>query len=314
MGSYPANVVDGTRWNAALAYLDGCRERPNLSIRGDTLVDRVVVRDGRATGVVDADGRAYEAETVVLAAGAYFSPAVLMRSGIGPEYELERLAIPLVRDLPVGTRLLDHCGATLAWTPSETLLADAERRTRVGSHFAPHALLKAASRGCPEGAWDLHLVTWIEPVAGSGSPEAGVMVFHMKPSSHGRVTLRSRRPTEPPLVERGFLSDPSDLDPIVEGLELGRALAETDPLRDLLAGELRPGPLPLDDFVRSAIRGYFHPAGTCAIGDVVDARGHVHGVESLVVADASIMPTIPRANTNLTTAAIAERIAATFES
>ena len=100
-------------------------------------MDRVVVRDGRATGVVDADGLAYEAEMVVLAAGAYFSPAILMRSGIGPEYQLERLAIPLVQDLPVGTRLLDHCGATLAWAPSETLLADAERRTRVGHATSP---------------------------------------------------------------------------------------------------------------------------------------------------------------------------------
>lgn len=313
VGSYPANVVDGIRWNAALAYLDDCRDRPNLSIRGDTLVDRVVVREGRATGALDADGRVHEAGTVVLAAGAYFSPAILMRSGIGPADELDRLAIPLVQDLPIGARLLDHCGATVAWTPSETLLADTERRTREGTHFAPYALLKAASRGCPQGAWDLHLVTWIDP-AGAGSPEAGVMVFNMKPSSHGRVTLRSRTPTELPLVERGFLSDGSDLDAIVEGIELARTLAEDAPLRGLLADELRPGSVPLDDFARSSIRGYFHPAGTCPMGDVVDERGRVHGVESLRVADASLMPTLPRANTNLTTAGIAERIAATFES
>ena len=138
------------------------------------------------------------------------------------------------------------------------------------------------------------------------------MVFHMKPSSHGRLALRSRDPSEPPHVERGFLSDPADLPVVLEGLDLARALAATDPLAELLAGERRPGPVARDDYVRSAIRGYFHPAGTCALGEVVDSDGRVLGIDALIVADASIMPTIPRANTNLTTAAIAERIAATI--
>jgi choline dehydrogenase len=112
-----------------------------------------------------------------------------------------------------------------------------------------------------------------------------------------------------PLVERGFLSQEGDLRPILEGVELARSLADTEPLRELLDRELRPGELAPEDYVRSMIRGYFHPAGTCPIGDVVDASGSVLGIAGLVVADASVMPTLPRANTNLTTAAVAERLA-----
>jgi choline dehydrogenase len=309
VGSYPANVVEGTRWSAAFAYLDPVRERPNLTLVPDTVVDRVVLEGGRAAGVVDGSGRVHEAGCVVLAAGAYFSPAVLLRSGVGPAAELERLGIPVAVDLPVGERLFDHCGATVAWAPSATLRDDTAARDRTGELFAPHALLKAASTSCPPAAWDLHLVTWLSASDEPGAYEAGVMVFDMKPASNGRVTLRSRDASDPPLVERGFLSQAADLGPILEGIGLARAVAATDPLRELLAGELRPGTLAPDEYVRSTIRGYFHPAGTCPIGDVVDGRGRIHGLDGLVVADASIMPTLPRANTNLTTAAVAERLA-----
>jgi choline dehydrogenase-like flavoprotein len=312
VGSFPANVVDGARWNAALAYLDAGRARPNLTVLPDTLVDRVVLRAGRAVGVLDAEGHLHEAEVVVLAAGAYFSPAILLRSGIGPHATLERLALPVVADLPVGERLLDHCGVNVAWAPSGDLRDDTERRAADGELFAPHALMKAASRGCPAEAWDLHLVTWIAASDEPGEWEANVMVFLMKPSSHGRLTLRSSDPSDLPAVERGFLSDPADLAPIVEGLELARELAWTAPLAGLLASEQRPGTVPPEEYVRSAVRGYFHPAGTCAIGQVVDRGCRVLGIEGLFVVDASVMPTIPRANTNLTTAAIAERIAETI--
>jgi choline dehydrogenase len=147
---------------------------------------------------------------------------------------------------------------------------------------------------------------------GERSYEAGISVFHMKPLSSGRVLLRSRDPFEQPLVERGFLTREEDLAAILEGIELARGLAATPPLRELLGEEIRPGGEEPEPYVRGTIRNYFHPAGTCALGAVVDGGGRVHGTESLVVADASIMPTIPRANTNLTTAAVAERIAVTF--
>ena len=132
------------------------------------------------------------------------------------------------------------------------------------------------------------------------------VVYLLKPDSRGSVTLRSADPRVPPAIDHGFFSEPHDLDRLASGVALIRTLAEQ-------AGcgrELRPGDDGLlDAYLRREVRGIFHPTGTCAIGAVVDTRGAVLGVDGLLVADASIMPTIPRANTNLSTVAIAERIA-----
>jgi choline dehydrogenase len=145
----------------------------------------------------------------------------------------------------------------------------------------------------------------------------------MKPASTGTVRLGSPDPKEPLDIALGFLSDPAaaDLAVVVDGVELARRFAATAALGRVLAGEARPGPQTatreqLGAYVRTNVRGYFHPVGTCRIGPqgdrgaVVDATGAVHGLERLYVCDASIIPTIPRANTNLTTIAVAERIAA----
>jgi choline dehydrogenase len=309
-GPFPANVVDGTRWNAALAYLDPVRERENLEIVGDTLVDRVLFDEGRAAALVTADGRRIEAGTVLLAAGAYFTPAILMRSGIGPESELRRHGIEVVESLPVGERLLDHCGMGTAWASSAEMDAETDAHERAHGLFEPYALAKVASSRCPDGTWDTHLVSWAGRTETPGRYEPQILVFHMKPLSGGRVRLRSTDPRELPRVERGFLQVADDIDVLVEGIELARSIAAAEPLRALLGEELRPGDPDLERFVRESVRNYFHPAGTCPLGDVLDVDARVLGVDRLLVADASLMPTIPRANTNLTTAAIAERVAA----
>jgi len=301
VAAFPANVVEGTRWNAAFAYLDRARPRPNLTIVPGTLVDRVVLDGTRAVGVIDAGGRAYEAETVLLSAGAYFSAAILLRSGVGPRDDLIRRGIEVVSDLPTGGQLLDHCGARVEWP-----IAPGEWTSR-GDFPGPHAMVKAASASCPPGSWDLHLLSWLSR-QDSGELEAGCLVFHMKPQTDGRVSLASTAPAEHPLIERGFLPRPGDVAPVAEGIELARSLAASSPLRELLGPESAPGNLDLEEYVRANVIDYFHPAGTCAIGSVVDERCRVLGIENLVVCDASVMPTIPRANTNLTTAAIAERV------
>jgi choline dehydrogenase-like flavoprotein len=311
VGPYPANVVDGRRWNAAFAYLDPARGRTNLSILGETLVDRVLFDGSRATGVAAADGTAIEADHVLLAAGAYFTPAMLLRSGIGPEAELRRLGIPVVQALPVGERLLDHCGTDVAFDVVPTLQSETEAEDAERGVFASHVVAKVASATCPPGSWDLHLVPWISRLA-NGRFRAYVIVFHMKPLSSGSVRLASTDPTMPPLVERGFLSREEDLVPLLEGIELARAIAGQEPLRGLLDTEVGPGAAGPEEYVRTTIRNYFHPAWTCPLGAVVDAHGRVFGTEGVYVADASFMPTIPRANTNLTTAAIAEKVAAGF--
>ena len=309
----PANVVDGVRWSTALAYLDDARSRPNLTIVTDTLVDRIEVAGGRAVAALTVAGERIEAAIVVLAAGAYFTPAVLLRSGIGPEEELARHAISVVEALPVGEALLDHHGTGIRWSRTDALDREtADHVTRTGPLFLPHAFVKAASSVCAPNAWDLHLVSWTSPADDGSGYEASVGVFHMKPGSAGRVRLRSRDPNELPVVERGFLRDPGDLATVVEGLELARELAAHEPLARLLGSEREPGAEELSAYATRTMRNYFHPAGTCGIGRVVDTQGRVLGMEGLVVADASVMPTLPRANTNLTTVAIAERLAETI--
>ena len=309
----PVNLVDGARWNTAFAYLDPGRARPNLTVLAETAVDRLAVDGTRAEGVITAAGERIDAGLVVLAAGAYFTPAILLRSGVGPEDELARHAIPVVETLPVGEALLDHHGAALGWERTPVLDREtADHVARTGAIFRPHAFVKAASTSCPPGSWDLHVLSWTSPSDDGSGYEAGLSAFNMKPASAGRVRLRSRDPAALPVVERGFLRDPSDLDVVVEGLELARGLAARPPLARLLGPELAPGSEELPAYARRTLRNYFHPAGTCGIGRVVDERGRVLGIEGLVVADASVMPTIPRANTNLTTVAIAERLAETI--
>ncbi len=310
---FPANVVDGVRWNTSLAYLDPARGRPNLTIRGSSLVDRIVFDGRRAAGVVT-NGERIEAGCIVLACGAYLTPAVLLRSGVGPPEDLRELGIAVVADLPVGAVLLDHYGTAVAWEPSDTLSRETvDHEAANGPLFEPHTLIKAASASCPAGSWDLHLLPWVTPVAEQpGRYEPTIAVFHMKPLSVGRLRLRSTAPDALPLVERGFLTHPDDMGVIAEGIAMARALAEVEPLRALLGPESRPGARPVEEYIGATARNYFHPAGTCAIGTVVDQLGRVLGLDGLIVADASVMPTIPRANTNVTTVAIAEKIAETL--
>ena len=172
---FPANVSRGVRWNAALAYLGPARSRENLTIVADTIVDRVVLDGTRATGVTTTDGRSLHAETIVLAAGAYFSPAILMRSGIGPEPELRVLGISVVSVLPVGERLLDHHGTSVAWEASERLQAETADHVRDRGLYEGHVYARAASRAAvPAGSFDLHLLSW---VARDGHPAALLLPF-----------------------------------------------------------------------------------------------------------------------------------------
>ena len=286
-GPHPVNAVGSVRWNSAFAYLDPARARPNLTILADTLVDRIVLRDGRAAGAATSAGF-LDARTVVVAAGAYGSPAILLRSGLD--------------HLPVGENLRDHVGVGYEWVVDERLQRETAEYEREYPLFMAQVTLSDESA-------DLFVFPANEPLEEGGYAFTGV-VFAMKPLSAGRVSLASEDPAAPPLVEHGFLADERDVATLLRGIELVRELAETDPLASLLGAELRPGAdADLEEYVRAEARGFFHPVGTCAIGSVVDAQARVRGVENLVVADASIMPTIPRANTNLTTAALAERIA-----
>lgn len=300
-GPFPVNAVGAVRWNAAFAYLDPARARPNLTIRADTLVDRVRLAGGRATGFVLEGGEEIAARTVVVTASSYGSPAILLRSGI--------------TDLPVGENLSDHPGTGAGWAPTARLHEDTGRYAAQHPLFMAQVVVKARSRHCAEDSWDIHLFPATDSVKDElGNPtgdfELSAAVFGLKPSSRGRVTLNGPDPRTPPHVEHGFLSDETDVDVLVDGLELLRALMSTEELSRYAGANVRPGSAAdLAPYVRETVRGYFHPVGTCALGSVVDETGAVIGHERLYVADASVMPTIPRANTHLSTLAVAEKIA-----
>jgi choline dehydrogenase len=292
---HPVNAIGAVRWNAAFAYLDPARSRENLTIVADTLVDRVLLDGDRAVGVATAAG-ALDAQAIVLAAGAYGSPGVLLRSGIGPE-----------RGLSVGEGLIDHVGVGLGFQGTGRLHREIARFEQTHPVFMGQVTVAASSSVCPPGLCDLFLFPALDPCERGYRASAGV--FAMKPASRGRVCLTSQDPRAPLAIDHGFLTDPRDTEVLAEGVEALRRLAGSDPIR-AYGREARPGiAVDADTHVREAARGFFHPVGTCAIGRVVDGSGRVYGIDGLHVADASVMPTIPRANTNLSTLAVAERIA-----
>jgi choline dehydrogenase-like flavoprotein len=291
-GPHPANAVGSVRWHTGFAYLDEARDRDNLTVLADTLAERVLLADGRTTGAETSSGPV-EAKLVVVASGSYGSPALLLRSGIGPGLHV---------DLPVGENLRDHVGVGYSWEVDERLVRETEEFEREHPLFMGQVTLFDEPR-------DLFVFPSNVPEEAGGYEFTGA-VFSMKPYSTGRVTLSSDDPAAPPVVEHGFLADQRDVATLVRGIEVIRRLALTEPLAGYLGPEERPGPdAGLETYVRTEVRGFFHPVGTCALGSVVDGRARVLGVENLVVADASIMPTIPRSNTNLSTVAIAERVA-----
>ena len=301
VGGYPVNVVDGVRQNNGLVYLtEEVRNRPNLTISGDVLVDRVLFDQGRAIGVVTASGTEIHASEVILSAGSYASPAILLRSGIGPAAHLADLGIAVVADLPVGQHLQDQPFDYNAYALKTDAL---DMRPSVG------AFLWRQSSEARGDELDMHIaVTHLMPP--EYSPTGGAIALSVavvKPDSRGTVTLRSRDPREQPEIDCNFLAEERDTRRMVEAkfLEL----------------EILPGDGVADDQLADAIAGglasYGHPAATVPMGGaedpwaVVDFTGAVTGIEGLRVVDASIMPVVPSVALNPTVIMIAERIAKT---
>jgi choline dehydrogenase len=312
VGALPFNVVDGVRQSAALTHLAPARQRANLTIRPDTLVDRVVFEGRRATGVALADSQEIlDGDAVILAAGAYGSPALLLRSGVGPADQLRSLGIGVVEDVPgVGETLADHPLLGLRYDASTP--AD-------GLPGAQMVLTAASSEAAQE--LDLQILPWT-PYADADSPSGGVFtvfVALMRPLSRGRVTLRSPQPEDAPLVDLGYFTDPADMPRMLQGARLARTLVDTAPLSLFTSRRLSAAAQPsltdgeLEDAILAEVATYHHPAGTCRMGlpgdprAVVDEMGAVRGVEALFVIDASKVPAVPSVNTNLTTLMLAER-------
>jgi choline dehydrogenase len=316
-GVSPRTARAGMRMSTAVTYLAEARHRSNLTIRPDTMVASIECVGTRAVGIRLLDGTHIGADRVVLAAGAYCSPMILIRSGIGPIAELERLGIDPVVDLPgVGSNLSDHA----------LLSIDMPTRPSEGpSRFGVHATLRSTTVG-PEDPPDLMMFTAgpfdIDPAQVPSSAVFGIVVGLMAPRSRGWVRLTSSNPIDAPRIHFGHLTAVGDMEAMLDGIEEARRIARSGPLAAVITGdELSPGlNAPTGDrralatWASSAVSTFHHPVGTCAMGAdpakgaVTDAHGSVHGIEGLTVGDASIMPTVPTGTPNLPTIMVAEHI------
>ena len=314
-GPMPRNVRDGLRMSTAVTYLAAARHRPNLTVVSSTTIGWVEIVRETAVGVRTTAGELIEADRVVLAAGSYGSPAILARSGVGPAAYLSRLGVDVVADLPaVGEHLVDH----------PIVAVDLPTRPAPGPRFQAIVTISPEPAGTP----DLHLFAAgpfpVERAVSESGAVFGLVTGLMAPRSRGSVRIRSADPADPPLIDVAHLRDPADLARMVEATVEARRIARCEPLAALVTGaELAPGHAVADDdhaaiasSIRARVASYHHPVGTCRMGTrpdhdaVVDAQGRVYGVDRLRVADASVMPSIPAAGTNLPTIMVAERIAA----
>lgn len=313
---------DGRRANTWTEYLKPIRDAANLTIRTGAHVERVLVEDGVAVGVrVRIDGGVEElrADEVILAAGALDSPALLLRSGIGPAAELAALGIPLVRDLPgVGRNLHDHLLSPVIFT---TTAREIDPPTPGVSVTQTHLFWKSR----PElDVPDTQPINFSVPMFGEDlEPTAAhgfsLMAGIVTPRSRGTLRLTGPSLDDPVAIDLQALADPADVDSLVASVRQCRSIGRQPALAEEWgAVELYPGPEVSDDdleeYVRRTAITYHHQVGTCRMGvdadAVVDPRLRVHGVERLRVIDASVMPAITTGNTNAPTVLIGERGAA----
>ena len=339
------SIRDGRRSSTSQAYLRPVRKRPNLTVRTGALVQRIVVANGRATGVTYAHGGKHliaEAQREVLVCGgAFHSPQLLMLSGIGPADHLREHGIAVVADLPVGKNLQDHVQVDMYWQRRETsafhasMRYDFAARNMARAYLAGkgegtivpggmHAFIKSAPeldvpdieflfRGAPPLA-----ETWFPGIKAPYADGFGIAAAVLHPQSRGEIRLRSADPGALMIVDYNFLSEPADTATLRGGLRRARDVAY-QPAMDRFRGagigwdtrELTEAEL--DDMIRAGLKTVSHPAGTCRMGSderaVVDPELRVRGVDGLRVIDGSVLPDLPGAHINAAVIMIAERAA-----
>jgi len=343
VGFYQVTQRDGRRCSVADAYLGA---RPgNLTVLTGALATGLVLEGGRAAGVTyrkDGSEETARAEAeVILAAGAIGTPQLLMLSGIGPADDLREHGVFVVADLPaVGANLIDHPGVPVLWsTPSVKGLWEHTGNTGYArwrlTHKGPLTSNIAEAGGfarsdprlaAPDLQWHVLPVGFREQgLADPASRAMTVLVTLVDVASRGRLTLGSRDPRHRPQIDPGYLSDVRDLNALAAGVRTARDYGTAAPLSKICTAELAPGDgahtdHEMRDYIRGSLVTLYHPVGTCAMGgdvaksasgydSVVDPMLRVRGVDGLRVVDASVMPTLPRGNTNAPVIAIAERAA-----
>ena len=348
IGRFQFTIKDGARHSAADAFLKPALGRPNLSVMTQTMVSRVILEGTKATGIEvirkNQTQQIHASKEVILSAGAFASPAILLRSGIGDAEELSRHSITATHELKgVGKNLQDHLfypvscttkqkqginhGASLSGQLGGTLkylfgkkglftigpleavaflnLDDASKPANFQFHFAPIHI------GSEYGKDPYDIKSYQQAQDGFT-----ILPSLLHPESRGTVTLKDADPASAPVVDPNFLSEKKDLDTLIKGGKMAHEMAQHeafDPFRDQMV--LPPRELKSDEdwaeHIRKSVETIYHPVGTCKMGSddmaVVDSGLKVHGIEGLRVIDASIMPTIVSGNTNAPVYMIAEK-------
>lgn len=347
-GAFPihATQADGQRCSAARAFLDPARKRPNLTVITGAHAERVAIDGGVATGVhyraAGATRFVRARAEVILSAGTAHSPALLMRSGIGPGAELARHDIAVARDLPgVGRNLREHPTISIAKLVDIPTINSQLGPFRLAGHMLRYLLLRDGPLTTPAvqamagiktdpGLADPDILLSFIPVAfsynGKGEPVMETRPsfsfgFHAsRPHSRGEIRLRSADPLAPPVIDHRLLGDERDVIAMARGCAIVQRACEAPALAAHIVGNLRPDPLPADPdgwaaHVRTHASIGYHMLGTCRMGPdgdagaVLDPRLRVRGIGRLRVVDASAMPEPVTANTNAPTIMIAEKAA-----
>ncbi|MDA1127988.1 MAG: mycofactocin system GMC family oxidoreductase MftG [Chloroflexi bacterium] len=321
VGPFPMNNPNGIRMSTALSYINPNRHRLNLTIRPNVLVRRILIEDGKATGVeVESGGEVFrmEAEEIVLSAGAIASPQILMLSGVGPAKHLEDKGITVVKDVPgVGKNLRDHPLVPVRVKTKDEFPLDPN---------APRmqAVLRYTASGS-EHRNDMQIFpsSFSTPLGGDPFAEEGIRFTCMieLAESAGELLLNSNDPNEQPFIDCRYLEAPRDREKLREGVRIIIDLMEHESFKDIVEELISPvesdlaSDDTLDQWLLANVWIGQHLSGTCKMGPdsdpmaVVDQYCRVRGIQGLRVADASIMPDVIRANTNNTTIMIGERVA-----
>lgn len=315
-GPQPMNKLGQLRISTAMTYLAPARLRPNLDIAANHHTIRLIVEHGRATGVVtvtpDGVEHTHSARLIVLSAGAIHTPGILLRSGIGPRADLDRLGIEQVADVPgVGNNLADHPAMMVMCRATDAALVTRDQPMI-------QTILRYTAEGS-EHRMDLQ-IEQLTFAGRRGEPHFGVAAVLEQVEGRGELVFESADPFAKPSIHPHFCEDERDLRRLADCVEDTLRFVATGPLAELSDGVVFPDPVRVDgrDDLLGLVRRFsasgFHPCGTARMGPaddpsaVVDQYGRSHTVEGLVVADASIVPTVPRANTNPTSILIGETI------
>ena len=321
VGPWPRNKRDGLRISTNIAYLMNIRDRKNLTIRHGVMVDRVRLEHGRATGVVLADGSVVEARRVCISAGAIVTPAILLRSGIGPAEKLAPHGIEQLNALPgVGENLTDHVAIGVGANAKPGVTHDSDVVFEVGLRYTvPGSDLFNDMQIGLWTTWDREHVRGFENAPGT-VPNINCFAMLERPYSRGSLRLRSADPAEQPEIEMNYASHPEDLRRLMQAARLSWEILNSEPFRPYVEEVITPHPevfesdRALADYVLAALSTTWHITGTARMGQatdplaVTDQQGRVHGVDGLRVADTSLQPDIVSCNTNITSIMCGERI------